>query len=326
MDKPGRNVLVTGASGFVGRWLVRDLASRGWAVRAVTRNLPETGLPQGVTWCPLGDLVDVTDWCGVLAGVDAVVHLAGRAHVMEDDASDPLAAYRAVNVDVTRILARQAATAGVHRFIFMSSAKAVGESSAAAGLDDHATPSPEDAYGITKREAEVLLLETDEFASLGVTVLRPPLVYGPGVRANFARLLRMVASGMPLPFARVDNVRSLVFLGNLSDAVCFSLESPSLVGKACFVTDDDDLSIGELIRRIARAQGRPARLLPVPAPLLRGLFTLLGRHDQGERLLGTLRVRMEHLPLAGWKPPYSMAQGLAQTVTGRLPDDSPGCT
>lgn len=326
MDKPGRTVLVTGASGFVGRWLVRDLASRGWAVRAVTRNLPDVAPPQGVTWCPLGDLVAVADWGDALAGVEAVVHLAGRAHVMEDDASDPLAAYRAVNVDATRTLARQAAAAGVRRFVFMSSAKAVGESSTKSGLDEQATPAPEDAYGITKREAEVLLLQTDAFASLGVTVLRPPLVYGPGVRANFARLLRMVASGMPLPFARVDNVRSLVYLGNLSDAVCFSLESSSLASKACFVTDGDDVSIGELIRRIALAQGRSAWLLPVPAPLLRGLFTLLGRRDQGERLLGTLSVRMEHLPQAGWKPPYSMAQGLAQTVTGHLPGDDPGST
>lgn len=306
--------LVTGANGFVGRRLVATLAAAGWTVRAVVRHLPQPPPPAGVSWLPLGDLAAVDDWAPALAGVDAVVHLAGRAHVMNDRSADPLAEYRRTNVTATLALARAAAGAGVRRFVFMSSVKAVGESSSAAGLDDDALPRPEDAYGISKREAETELLTPGAFPGMAVTAIRPPLVYGPGVRANFAQLMRWVARGVPLPLASVDNRRSLVFVGNLVDAVRFSLTADGLSAKACFVSDGDDVSTAELVRRIAAACGRQPRLVAVPPALLRVVLGLLGKGDAAERLLGSLSVRPDRLRAAGWRPPFSMAEGLAETV------------
>jgi nucleoside-diphosphate-sugar epimerase len=318
----GAEVVVTGAAGFVGRGTVQRLAASGWSVSAVVRRLPTPSAPEGAEWLAMGDLTKVSDWRPALDGVDAVVHLAGRAHVMRDTMADPLAEYRRINVDATLALARAAAAAGVRRFVFMSSAKAVGESSDALGLADDVTPRPEDAYGISKREAEVGLLERGAFGTMSVTVLRPPLVYGPGVGANFARLLRLAARGIPLPFSAVRNRRSLVFVGNLADAVRFALDSPALAGKACFVTDGEDVSTADLVRRIALADGRRARLLPVPPALLRAALILIGRGDDAARLLGSLVLRMEHLTAAGWRPPFTMAEGLAATVRGQEHGDA----
>lgn len=311
-------VLVTGAAGFVGRRVVADFAAAGWSVRAVVRRAQQESqqeLPApGVQWLALGDLSAQPDWPAALAGVDAVVHLAGRAHVMNDDAVDPLAEYRRVNVTATVALARAAADAGVRRFVFMSSVKAVAESSDGGGLPEDATPQPADPYGISKREAELALLAPGAFGAMSVVVLRPPLVYGPGVRANFARLMAWVARGLPLPFGAADNRRSLVYVGNLADAVRFAVDSPELAGKACFVTDGEDLSTAELIRRLAAAMRRMPRLLWVPTGLLRAALSALGRRAEADRLLGTLTLKADHLREAGWRPPFGVDEGLAETV------------
>lgn len=311
-----RVALVTGAVGFVGRRVVADLTAAGWTVRAVVRSIPDNVPPAGVVWFPLGDLtcLDVPAWSDALTGVEAVVHLAGRAHVMNDAAADPFTEYRRTNVVATQILASAAVLAGVRRFVYMSSVKAVAESSGETTLTDDALPQPEDDYGRSKREAEVCLLDNPTQQGMSVIVLRPPLIYGPGVRANFARLIRWVARGIPLPFSAIANRRSLVFVGNLSDAVRFAIDTPMLDGKACFVTDGEDLSTADLIRRVAAALGRRALLIPVPEWVLRGAFALLGRRAEADRLMGSLALSPNRLIDAGWQPPYSLDQGLAATV------------
>lgn len=309
-------VFVTGAAGFVGQRVLADLGAAGWEVRAIVRNLPLQVPPGTSEWIPLGDLaaVDPSVFKAALAGVDAVVHLAGRAHVMVDDTADPLAEYRRTNVVATLMLAEAAAKAGVRRFIFMSSVKAVAESSPLGGISDGCPEHPEDPYGISKREAEIELLVPGRFGRMTVTVLRPPLIYGPGVRANFGRLLRWASRSVPLPFGAVTNRRSLVYVGNLADAVKFCITSNALAGKACFVTDGEDVSTGDLVRRIAQGKGRSIWLPSVPLPVMRFGLSLFGRSAEADRLFGSLSLRMVYLPAAGWSPPFSLEQGLRDTL------------
>lgn len=282
----------------------------------MVRSEPADPPPAGMRWLPQGDLTEVGDWSPALDGVHAVVHLAGRAH--HGDGGGAISAYRRVNVEATLALAGAAAKAGVAHFVYMSSVKAAGESSGPQGLREDELTHPVDAYGISKREAELALLDPSRFSSMRVTVLRPPLVYGPGVRANFARLLRWVDAGVPLPFGRVSNRRSLVFVGNLSHAVRFVLECPTTDGQACFVSDGEDVSTPELIGMIATAMGRPARLFSVPPRVLDAAFSLLGRKAEADRIFGSLVVRAERLRSAGWHPPFSLREGLRQTVDAYL--------
>jgi len=237
---------------------------------------------------------------------------------MADVATEPLTEYRRTNVTATLLLAEAAKKAGVRRFIYMSSVKAVAERSDFNGIPDDYPPHPEDPYGVSKREAEVELLVPGRFGEMTVTVLRPPLVYGPGVRANFGRLIEWAGRGIPLPFGAIANRRSLVYLGNLSDAVKFCVESERLSGAACFVTDGEDISTAELVRRIARGKGQNIWLPPVPAPILRFALSLFGRGNEADRLLGSLSLQMIHLQEAGWRPPFTMEQGLLDTLTPRV--------
>lgn len=309
-----KTVLITGATGFVGRYMVTDLVAAGWSVRAAVRRRPADPAPPGAQWVEYGDLAGFDAWAPLLQGVDAVIHLAGRAHLLNDAAADPLFEYRRINTEATIRLARAAADAGVRRFVFMSTVKAVCESTGPDGIGDQATPLPVDHYGVSKREAEQALLAPFAFPGMTVTVLRPPLVYGPGVRANFARLLGWVARGIPLPFGMVANRRSLVFVGNLTSAARFVLESPSFGGGACFVTDGVDLSLAELVRRIGACLGRRPWLWPIPPAALRAGLAMLGRGDEARRLLDSLVVRADRLRAAGWRPPFEVDAGLLQTV------------
>lgn len=310
-------VLVTGANGFVGQALCRRLCEdEKHEVVAAVRG--EAKSITGISHCQVGDIHSQTAWKHALGGVDVVVHLAGRAHVMHDTHIDPLAAYKAINTYGTLNAARQAVAAGVRRFIYVSSIKVCGEGQSLvseAAYDETQPPAPSDAYAISKLEAEQGLQDIARTTGLEVVILRPPLVYGPGVGANFLRLMRMVDCGWPLPLGTVSNHRDLIYLGNLVDAIAACITHVAAANKTFLLADGDGVSTPELIRRLATALGRPARLLPIPEIGLRIAGILTGKSTAVNRLLGSLMVdgsAIRHN--LDWTPPYSMREGLLETA------------
>jgi nucleoside-diphosphate-sugar epimerase len=268
----------------------------------------------GCTVFEIGEIGPDTDWRTALSGVDVVAHLAARVHVMHEGSADPLAAFRRVNVEGTVQLARCAAAAGVRRLVFLSSVKVNGESSARPFTEADA-PAPADAYGTSKWEAELALAALARDGAFEVVTLRPPLVYGPGVRANFLRLMQAVVLGIPLPLGAIDNRRSLVYLGNLVDAIVACLAHPDVADRTWLVSDGEDLSTPVLVRRLASALAVRPRLLPVPPAMLRVLGALIGKRAAVERLTGSLQVDSTALRhAAGWSPPFTVDQGLADTA------------
>ena len=305
-------VLVTGASGFVGRHLSRALVAGGHGVVAALRgDLAE--LPDGVTPVAVGDIGPETAWRAALDGVDAVAHLAGRAHVMRD-AADAEARYVRTNVEGTRRLAEEAVGTGVRRFVFLSSVKAVGERTADAPFTPDAEARPEDAYGRTKLDAEAALRLAAEGTGTEAVIIRPPLVYGPGVKGNLLTLLSAVAGGRPLPLGAVDNRRSFVYVENLCDAVARAVAAPAAAG-TYFVRDGDDVSTAELIRRMAAALGRPPRLFPVPVGVLRLVSRITGKSASVQRVSDSLQVDDTSFRADfDWRPPFTMNEGLERTA------------
>jgi len=306
-------VLVTGATGFVGWPLCQDLARRGWQVRAAVRN--QARLPEGCEHCIVGDIGPATDWTEALEGVDAVAHLAARVHVMRERAEDPLASFRRTNVEGTLRLAGAAARAGVGRLVFLSSVKALADASPDGPLTDSSSPNPQDPYGISKYEAEAGLREIANQFHLEVVILRPPLVYGPGVKGNLRALLKLVDRRVPLPLGAVRNQRSLLGLGNLVDAIGLGLSHPAAPGGAFLLCDGDDLSTAELVRRLGAALGRRTALFPVPVSLLKLGAGCVGRAAEARRLLNSLTV--DDRPIRQeleWKPPFTVDEGLAEMV------------
>ncbi len=307
-------VLVTGATGFIGSSLCRVLAAEGFDVIAGVRR--DGGAP-GAEVRVLGDLGVETDLSAALDGVDAVMHLAARAHVMAEGAADPLAEYRRINRDGTRRLAEAAMAAGVARFVFLSSVKVNGEATRGDPVTEDDTPAPEDAYGTSKWEAEQALAELSAGGGIETVVLRAPLVYGPGVKANFLSLLRLCDTALPLPLGGIDgNRRSLIYLGNLADALRRAMVHAAAAGRTYLVRDSEDVSTAGLVRRIRRALGRPPRLVPVPAGALRAALVATGRRAAADRLLGSLAVDASRVNRElGWTPPYTLDQGLHATVS-----------
>ncbi|MDO8344771.1 MAG: SDR family oxidoreductase [Cellvibrio sp.] len=296
-QEAGLSLLITGGTGFVGQALVKRLGDQ--PVRLANR-------------------ADSAGWHSVLVGITTVVHLAARVHVMDDTAVDPLAAFRAVNVVGTLNLARQAAAAGVKRFVFVSSVKVNGEfTQAGLAFTEADAPDPQDAYGVSKYEAELGLRQLAVDTGMEVVIIRPPLVYGPGVKANFATLMHAVQRGWPLPLGAVHNQRSLVALDNLVDFIVTCITHPQAANQTFLVSDGHDLSTTELVRGMARAAGVPARLLPVPVWALQAGAALLGKGDAVQRLCGNLQVDISKArSLLGWVPPVSVDEGLRRAAAG----------
>lgn len=309
------NCLVTGSGGFVGHSLCAALRTRGLLVRPALRTARSR--PDDFDDVVVGSLDAQTDWFEALRDVDTVVHLAARVHVMNDVSTDPLAEFRRVNVAGTLNLARQAATAGVKRFVFISSVKVNGEHTEPGHpFNEMDVPNPQDAYAQSKHEAEQGLRQIATETGLEVVIIRPPLVYGPGVKANFAALMRAVQRGWPLPLGAVHNQRSLVALDNLVDFSMTCITHPQAANQTFMVSDGQDLSTTELVRGMAHAAGVPARLLPVPVWALKAGAALFAKGDAVDRLCGNLQVDISKArTLLGWVPPVSVEEGLKRAMS-----------
>jgi nucleoside-diphosphate-sugar epimerase len=309
------SVLITGASGFIGRELCTRILDNGRLVRGTVRTESDVSrLPDGVDAISIASIDSDTNWDNILADIDTVVHLAARVHVMDDASYDPLAEYRKVNVEGTKCLAVAAANAEVKRFVYISSIKVNGEGRASAYTEDD-KEAPEDPYGLSKWEAEQELHKISDTTGIEVVILRPPLVYGPGVKANFLELMKIVDKGTPSPLAKVDNRRSFIYIENLVDAVLTCIKHSGSAGQTYFVSDDEDVSTSELIRKIASALNKPARLFPFPKLLMFILGRLIGKGPAVDRLIGSLTVDISKIKQdLGWKPPFTMEHGLQKTA------------
>lgn len=331
MKRIPKQVLITGASGFVGQRVCAQAARQGLAVRGALRKPSE--LPDNVEPVIIGEINGATDWGCALRDADIVIHLAARVHVMQDASADPLEEFRKVNVQGTDNLARQAVRAGVKRLVYVSSIKVNGEStspmtdsvlkqilprppfvkgeilkSVFSETDEH---NPQDPYGISKWEAEQALHRVAKETGLEVVIVRPPLVYGAGVKGNFAQMLKVLAKGVPLPLASIQNLRSLVYVENLADALILCATHPAAAGQTYLVSDGEDVSTPDLLRQLGMGMGYPARLFRCPLPLLKIAGRFAGKSDQVERLLGSLQVDSSKIRRElGWKPPYTLEQGL----------------
>lgn len=308
-----RTIAVTGASGFVGRAVIAAAAAAGHSVRGLYRNLPQpAGIGESLVTGDLG----AADLPGeALAGVDTVIHLAARTHALHEMRSDR-AAYERINVTGTRHLARAAADAGVRRLVYLSSVKVNGEHTPIdAPFTEQSISAPEDAYGQTKWEAEQLLRDFGREAGIEIVVLRPPLVYGPGVKGNLRRLIRLVASGLPLPLASVRNKRSMIGLENLVSAILAAADHPAAAGRTFLVSDQHDLSTPELLTLIAAGMNRPVKLMPFPVGLLRAGGALTGHGGDVERLTASSIVDSSAITRElGWRPGVAIEEGLRRML------------
>lgn len=316
-------VLVTGATGFVGRSLLRRLLAEGRAVRAAVRQ--PAALPGEVEQVAVGEIGPDTDWANVVAGAEAVVHLAARVHIAGEDATGDRALYQRTNTEGSAALARAARRAGIRRFVFVSSTTVYGDRGHGASFDESSPPAPRSFYAASKLDAERCIAEVLRESGTELVILRPPLVYGPGAKGNFARVVRLVQRGLPLPLAWVRNRRSLVFVENLVDAIVTCLDHPAAAGWTFDVTDGQDVSTPELIARIARASGRPPRLFACPPALLRAVARLSGRGDEASRILDDMAVDSSRIRRElGWVAPFTLDEGMAQSVGERADREGAG--
>ncbi len=323
-------ILVTGATGFVGKALVADCLLKEMQVSALVRD-KTASLPEAVIKLEVGDLTELKNKPFSMAGIDVVVHVAARAHIMNDVVSDPLVEFRQVNTFATLALARQAVAAGVRRFVFISSIKVNGEMT---GRDDSPHPSPlpggegvkrvftendrfipTDPYGLSKYEAEQGLLALAKVTGMEVVIIRPPLVYGAGVKANFASMMRWVDKGVPLPFGAIDNQRSFIALDNLVSFIIHCIAHPKAANEVFLISDGEDVSTTELLQKVAKALGKKSRLIPISVALMTVAAKLLGKGELANRLFGSLQVDSSKArDLLGWKPVITMDEQLRKII------------
>lgn len=281
-------------------------------VRIVLRRSPRSILSGGMEVRTINEIDSFTSWSDALDQAEVAVHLAARVHMMRDASIDPLSEFRRINVEGTLNFARQAADAGVRRFIFLSSVKVNGESGIFRETD---AENPQDAYAISKYEAEIGLRRIAAETGMAVTIIRPPLVYGLGARANFEALVRIVKKGIPLPLAAIDNRRSLVAIDNLVDMIVTCIDHPAAENEIFLVSDGEDLSTPDLVRRIARALNRPARLFSVSPDFLMTAAGLVCKREAALRLVSSLQVDIDKARVAlGWTPPFTVDEGLSRAV------------
>jgi nucleoside-diphosphate-sugar epimerase len=306
-------ILVTGATGFIGNKLCQALSMRGDAVVAVTKK--QVNIDNNITVINKV-LSKETDWQDCLKDIDVVIHLAGRAHVMKDVSENPYQAYADINIHATKHLAEQAALSGVKRFIFLSSVKVNGERTNADAFNESDIPQPEDDYGKTKYEAEKALNQVSKDTEIEVVIIRPPLVYGEGVKANFKSLIKLAQLNIPLPFGGIYNKRSLVYIENLIDFILLCTHHPSAANQTFLISDDEDVSTSQLIKHIKDASGKRHLLLPIPQSWLRFMFKLIGKSALSDRLCANLQVDITKAKtLLNWKPPYTFKEGIERTVS-----------
>lgn len=307
---------MTGASGFVGKRLVAELTQRGHVVTACVRHASKVDGLDASAFSVISEIGPNTDWGDALAGQDAVVHLAARVHIMDDHDSDPLAAFRRVNVDGLQGLIAAAINANAGRFITLSSVKAIGEDSATfTAINDETPEHPVDPYGQSKYEADQMLCDMAQKSGMGWTILRPPLVYGPSVRGNFLTLLDACARQKWMPVGGIENQRSMIFLGNLTNGLCATVECAEPFNDVFLIDDDEPISTPALIRKVSQAMGVSPRIVNVPGWFLRGALNIIGKRPVADRLMGSLVVDSRRFQrVAGWTPPYKMLQGLTETA------------
>jgi len=307
--------LVTGATGFIGHFLCERLLADGQQVRGtLLESEAPSSLVEGVEPVFIQPLGPDSNWREALAGIETIIHLAARVHIMADTSTDPLAEFRHVNVDGTTRLAQEAAKAGIKRLVFISSVKVNGEETDKP-YTSYSLPQPTDPYGISKWEAEQELRRIEAESGLEIVVVRPVLVYGPGVKANFLNLMKLVHRGLPLPLAAIANKRSFIYAGNLVDALATCAIESAAAGQTYLVSDGEDVSTPELIRRTAKALGVQPRLFSFPPALMRLAGQITGKTASVNRLLGTLTVDSSKICRdLGWKPPFTMDEGLQETA------------
>jgi len=321
-----KNVLVTGSTGFIGSHLLPTLHQHNWQITAAIRQEFEFPASLSIKTIKVGEIDDMTDWQEALLGIDTVIHLAGRSHILHETISNPEAAFIKVNTKGTINLVKQSLKAGVNHFIFVSSIHAMAAESDDI-LNENSPCHPDSPYGGSKLQAEQALINLAKDSNMTWTILRPTLVYGPGNRANMERLMKLIKRGLPLPFGAIKNRRSFVFVGNLVAAIITCLDHPNAANQIFLISDNQAVSTPQLIRLIAQQIQQPCQLLPVPTTLLRflgylgdSLEFITGKNlpfntYNIDRLLGSLTVDSRYIQKTlNWQPPFTLEQGLAQTI------------